>query len=88
MLNAATMTAAISYPAYSETADGQKAWSTLRNTLELIPLDPGPFNQGFKERNPVAFETTFQGMPFTPADAQHMLEVLLRWAQDNGVRLS
>ena len=88
MRNAATMTATISYPAYGETAERQRAWSVLGNTLDAIVLNPGPFNQRFEERNPEAFETTFQGMPFTPTDARHMRQILLRWLQANRVRLS
>jgi hypothetical protein len=86
MHNAATIAAAISYPAYVETADGQKAWSTLRATLEAIVLDPGLFNQRFQARNPHTFETVFQAMPFTPADAQRMLQVLGDWTQAHGLR--
>ena len=88
MHHAATLAAAISYPAYVETADGHKAWSVLRTTLDEIALNPGTFNQRFEDRNPKAFKTTFQRTPFTTADAKHMLQTLASWTQANRLRLS
>jgi hypothetical protein len=87
MPHAATLTAALCYPAYSETADGQTAWAVLGDGLKAVINAPEPYNERFRERNPKAFHTTFQGRPFTTSEAEAMLTMLRDWAQKRGVQL-